>query len=670
MGKTLFMPVVITGEEPDMKLFIIYRFCTFGGVDRVILNRLEAYRKYRMDIKIDLLYLYDYGGLKSLQRYLDSFNLSGYIDIHVSSDTFPANLNINDYDMVLNIDTPSAFEHLKGCKNLFVECHTPYKENRTYLKTLPEYVKAVVVPSWAFRNIISKEVPAQKDIFVLPNSVSEIFFNSNLPEQHSSFNKRPVAYMARLDDLKNIREALKIFRELKSREDVMFIIIGSGAVQKDFVDRVEKAGILAKTVIRSKIHFDQVPQFLAMLKNRRGIFLSPSKGESFGLAVAESIAAQVPVMVSDILPHRDLLSSDSNFLYPQGDVRKAGEKINNILDNWENHSNTLKNYTYPLMHKLFIEEWEKLAAPFCSLRTRAKKRRTFKEAIYKHLGKTNKQSPMYKVYENYALTTNERGKGIVNLVSPYLKVKGKTFLDIGTAYGGYMVAFSKAGCNPCMGIEINENLIALGKVNLEENNLNPDNMFNVDISKPLPDMLKNRKFDIITCADVLEHVSDLPKTFENIKILMSNKGCFLWEIPNRYSIKNVISDPHFGLFGITLLDRDDAIQYFKAQRTFKYDIGEYYGLNYYTSYFLEESYRIKKLWENTNIDFIESDRLLQTEIEMKYQSIIDNLPISSEIKINLKKKFEEYIRKYKKQINNRDVDYFYIPNWRVLICRN
>jgi glycosyltransferase involved in cell wall biosynthesis len=362
MGKTLFPSFIVTWQEPDMKLFMIYRFCTFGGVERVILNRLESYRKYRIDIKIDLLYLHDHGGLKSLQRYLDSFNLNRYIDIHVSSDRFPDSLNIDDYDMVLNIDTPSVLEDLKGCKNLFVECHTPYKENRSYLKKLPDHVKAVVVPSESFRNIIIKEVPAQKDIILLPNPVSEIFFEPVLPERRLSFNKRPVVYMARLDDLKNIREALKIFRELRSREDVMFIIIGRGATEKDFIKRVEEAGILAKTVIRSKIHFDRVPGFLAILKNRRGIFLSPSKGESFGLAVAESMAANVPVMVSDIPPHRELLFSDTDFLYPSGDVRKAVEKIDNILDNWDKYSTTLKDYTYPLMHKSFIDAWEKLAA--------------------------------------------------------------------------------------------------------------------------------------------------------------------------------------------------------------------------------------------------------------------------------------------------------------------
>jgi hypothetical protein len=51
--------------------------------------------------------------------------------------------------------------------------------------------------------------------------------------------------------------------------------------------------------------------------------------------------------------------------------------------------------------------------------------------------------------------------------------------------------------------------------------------------------------------------------------------CHLW-IPNAFSYSQVRRDGHYGLFGLTLLDRDDAIEYFRAAgNAGDYGVGEY-----------------------------------------------------------------------------------------------
>jgi hypothetical protein len=83
---------------------------------------------------------------------------------------------------------------------------------------------------------------------------------------------------------------------------------------------------------------------------------------------------------------------------------------------------------------------------------------SFEEEVYKLFGKPDNPEdfPMCITYINYALSTNERGESIAKTVSEYVSLPRKSFLDVGTAYGGYVVAFSKRGCNPYLGVDIDE----------------------------------------------------------------------------------------------------------------------------------------------------------------------------------------------------------------------
>lgn len=316
-------------------------------------------------------------------------------------------------------------------------------------------------------------------------------------------------------------------------------------------------------------------------------------------------------------------------------------------------------------YKFFSAAWQNFIDILLASKTQVKKLSYFEQEVHKYF-QEGKHSPTYDMYVNYALSTNKRGEVIADLISQYANLRGKSFLDVGTAYGGYLVAFAKRGCYPYLGVDIDKDFIRLGKSNLEENNLNPDAIVHVDIGGALPDFLKEKKFGIITCADVLEHVHDVGKTIENIKSLMEDKGCVLLEIPNRYHIYNVISDPHFSLFGITLLDGNEAVEYFTSLRPGSFKVNDFYELDYYLSFFPEEHYKINKIW-NEDIDFTEFDRAFHNEIATAYPSKIDSLAISVRLKNALKAKFDEYITKYNSQIVKRNIDYFYIQTWRILI---
>lgn len=340
-----------------MEVLVIYQFCTFGGVERVILNRANALRKHGQDVHISVCYLKDYGALQSFQQYIQLNSLTDQVSAFLMNDTILSNLD--DYDLVLNIDTPQLFEDTQNVKKFFVECHTPYIQNRQYLKDLPPNVCGIVVPSTAFKNILLGEFPNLPPVTVLQNPVSDEFFSIS-EDINARYPKRPLAYLARLDELKNYPEAFDIFSEFSQDEKVMFAIVGKATslTQKRVLTLLREKGIIGKTIIRSEIDFNAVPDFIKLIKSHHGIFVSPSLGESFGLSVAEFMSAGVPVILSRIDVHGELVNNDHRFLYNNGDIVSARNKIINILANWDEYSTIISAYAQKFSAPHFYSSWQ------------------------------------------------------------------------------------------------------------------------------------------------------------------------------------------------------------------------------------------------------------------------------------------------------------------------
>ena len=59
------------------------------------------------------------------------------------------------------------------------------------------------------------------------------------------------------------------------------------------------------------------------------------KDESFGLSAAEAISSLVPVVLSNIKTHIELVKGyEKNLTYPLGDNRSLSERIESVFDNY------------------------------------------------------------------------------------------------------------------------------------------------------------------------------------------------------------------------------------------------------------------------------------------------------------------------------------------------
>ena len=344
-----------------MDVLIIYQFCTFGGVERVVLNRAKAFKNNHRDVNLTVGYLHDPGALGSFQAYILEHQLEKYLSaLVISDDTY---LGLDQYDYIFVIDTPQIFEKVKNNKNVYIECHTPYIENRQYLKDIPGNIQGIIVPSASFQSLILTEFQDLPPIHIIPNTVPEEFYADESGTENLYFSQRPLTYFGRLDELKNFEEARKIFHLFNDNEDVFFIVIGNGANNIATNHSLEKNLLFEKSLLRNQIDFDKAPYLNKLVRQHRGVFISPSKAESFGLCAAEFISGGVPVLLSNIPEHCALVEDDQRFLYPLSDIESAKQKLDYLLNNWEKMSLQIKDYSKKFRDRVFINAWDKLINP-------------------------------------------------------------------------------------------------------------------------------------------------------------------------------------------------------------------------------------------------------------------------------------------------------------------
>jgi 2-polyprenyl-3-methyl-5-hydroxy-6-metoxy-1,4-benzoquinol methylase/glycosyltransferase involved in cell wall biosynthesis len=189
-------------------------------------------------------------------------------------------------------------------------------------------------------------------------------------------------------------------------------------------------------------------------------------------------------------------------------------------------------------------------------------------------------SDCFPLYFEYAVTTNERGRHVAGTLARHTELAGKDFFDVGCAYGGFLVAFAERGAR-VGGLDINPRLLHLAGRNLANHRVDGQ-VFQLDSTVPAVGRRFRRSKDVITCNDVIEHVDDPHLLVDNLATMLRPGGWLYLEIPNKDYAPYVIEDGHFRLFGITLLDHEEARAYFAALHpAAAYTVGHYLRLEQY-----------------------------------------------------------------------------------------
>jgi 2-polyprenyl-3-methyl-5-hydroxy-6-metoxy-1,4-benzoquinol methylase len=190
--------------------------------------------------------------------------------------------------------------------------------------------------------------------------------------------------------------------------------------------------------------------------------------------------------------------------------------------------------------------------------------------------------PVLRNWLDFATSTVLRGEAVVQMLTAHTEIKEKRCLDVGCAYGGFLLAFERAGASDVVGIDVSTSLLNYSEA-LKEDHQAKFRIYRKDIldRECLGDL---GTFDVITCNDVIEHVSCAETALLNMVSILNPGGLIYLEIPNRFSASFVKKDGHFGMFGITLLPKREADRYFDVSFSHDGTNDVYYrGLNYYLS---------------------------------------------------------------------------------------
>ena len=193
----------------------------------------------------------------------------------------------------------------------------------------------------------------------------------------------------------------------------------------------------------------------------------------------------------------------------------------------------------------------------------------------------DKLGPLTGMYVRFALTTTERGRAFLDLVSEHCP-RPRRFLDVGCAYGGFMRALRRRGAD-VVGVEIDQALANLATLNIRD--LGGDVRHADILATPAQSL---GTFDLIACNDVIEHVASAQALVARIGELLAPGGVAYFEIPNRDAIAHVTSDGHFQQFGLTLLPREVAARALHEATGKRYDdMGEMHAEASYERWFDE-----------------------------------------------------------------------------------
>ncbi len=139
-----------------------------------------------------------------------------------------------------------------------------------------------------------------------------------------------------------------------------------------------------------------------------------------------------------------------------------------------------------------------------------------------------------------------RGELVVKILSQNISLRGRKILDVGCGVGGTSRALEKSGAS-VIAIDINPERVAYVR-----------NRFGIEstgVSDATELPFNNESFDAVILQDVIEHASGRDTLLREIFRVLKSDGTLYLSTPNRFSVLNIVADPHWGLPLIALLSR-------------------------------------------------------------------------------------------------------------------
>jgi SAM-dependent methyltransferase len=169
----------------------------------------------------------------------------------------------------------------------------------------------------------------------------------------------------------------------------------------------------------------------------------------------------------------------------------------------------------------------------------------------------------------YELKQLERGRKYAKRVADSWPLADKSLLDVGCQTGAMSIALAEFGAR-VSGVDVNETLIHAARIRSKCYDKNID--FKVGVAEELP--YADASFDFVVFVDVIEHVADHARSLASCVRVLKPGGKLYLMGPNRLSPKYFWRDPHYRMFGISVLPQALGDYYVtKVRGRPAYDVG-------------------------------------------------------------------------------------------------
>ena len=234
----------------------------------------------------------------------------------------------------------------------------------------------------------------------------------------------------------------------------------------------------------------------------------------------------------------------------------------------------------------------------------------------------DKAHPNYYRWKRARDISVERGRFVKSILKQVTECNNLTILDIGSGEGGTSRVLSEN--NSIISLDISKE--RLSRQSEQTNKI-------VKLCGSAHDLPFNKNsFDVIILQDVIEHLSEKNNFSETIHHLLKDDGIIYLSTPNKYSIINFLSDPHWGIPIISVLNRDNIrkyfLRYFRKSEVERKDIAELislkelqrlfdekFNLQLFTKYSVKELFNRNKgiIWSNFHLKLIKITSFLKLD---------------------------------------------------------
>ena len=241
--------------------------------------------------------------------------------------------------------------------------HVLFQLNRLHRHTLARTTKVIAVSAAVARELRSQRILSDKQIAVIPNGVDVDRFNrtsSGLDRARLGLPQECLL-VGSIGELRALKRHDDFIRAASLVPQAHFVLAGVDPTPSGEV-RTQLEKLVVELGLKDRFHFvgwlDHAERLLCALD----VFVSASETESFGLVIAEAMAAGTAVVATETEGAKEVIEDQkTGILVPIGDVKRIAEAITALLvDNNQIGARAKEAANAKFSLKRMVDEIEKI----------------------------------------------------------------------------------------------------------------------------------------------------------------------------------------------------------------------------------------------------------------------------------------------------------------------